>query len=209
MTDRAAHYQKLENLATKAVGIADLFKTEPNRLERFVMREGPLRADFSKQAISENALDALLGFAARCDLEEWRAKLFSGEKVNTSEDRAVLHMALRGVGGSKAHQKQVADMRKVMAKFADKIRKDGKFKNIVHIGIGGSDLGPRLVADGFEASAEQSLNLRFAENVDGASVNDATRGLKPKDTLAIVVSKSFGTQETKMNGQAVLSLIHI
>ena len=203
MTDRTAHYQKLENLATKAVGIADLFKTEPNRLERFVMREGPLRADFSKQAISENALDALLDFAARCDLEEWRAKLFSGEKVNTSEDRAVLHMALRGVGGSKAHQKQVADMRKVMAKFADKIRKDGKFKNIVHIGIGGSDLGPRLVADGFEASAEQSLNLRFAENVDGASVNDATRGLKPKDTLAIVVSKSFGTQETKMNGQAV------
>ncbi len=203
MTDRAAHYQKLENLVTKAVGIADLFKTEPNRLERFVLREGPLRADFSKQAISENALDALLGFAARCDLEEWRAKLFSGEKVNTSEDRAVLHMALRGVGGSKAHQKQVADMRKVMAKFSNKIRKDGKFKNIVHIGIGGSDLGPRLVADGFEASAEQSLNLRFAENVDGASVNDATRGLKPKDTLAIVVSKSFGTQETKMNGQAV------
>ena len=70
MTDRAAHYLKLENLATKAVGIADLFKTEPDRLKRFVMREGPLRADFSKQAISENALDALLEFAARCDLEE-------------------------------------------------------------------------------------------------------------------------------------------
>lgn len=203
MTDRASHYLTLENLAAKSVGIADLFKTEPTRLDRFVMREGPLRADFSKQAISENALDALLNFAARCDLEEWRAKLFSGEKVNTSEDRAVLHMALRGVGGSKDNQKQVKDMRKVLAKFADKIRSEGKFKNIVHIGIGGSDLGPRLVADGFEASAEQSLILRFAENVDGASVNDATRGLKPKETLAIVVSKSFGTQETKMNGEAV------
>ena len=203
MTDRAAHYQKLENLATKSVGIADLFKTEPNRLERFVMREGPLRADFSKQAMSENALDALLGFAAQCHLEEWRAKLFAGEKVNTSEDRAVLHMALRGVGGSKAQQKQVKDMRKTLAKFADKIRSEGKFKHIIHIGIGGSDLGPRLVADAFEAAAEQSLTLRFAENVDGASVNDATAGLKPKDTLAIVVSKSFGTQETKMNGEAV------
>ncbi len=203
MTDRASHYLTLENLASKSVGIADLFKTEPKRLERFVMREGPLRADFSKQAISENALDALLAFAARCDLEEWRAKLFAGEKVNTSEDRAVLHMALRGVGGSKTHQKQVKDMRKTLAKFADKIRSEGKFKNIVHIGIGGSDLGPRLVADAFEASAEQSLTLRFAENVDGASVNDATAGLKPKDTLAIVVSKSFGTQETKMNGEAV------
>jgi len=203
MTDRAAHYQTLENLAAKSISIADLFKTEPKRLKRFVMREGPLRADFSKQAISENALKALLSFAAQCDLEEWRAKLFSGEKVNTSEDRAVLHMALRGVGGSKAHQKQVKDMRKVMATFADKIRIEGKFENIVHIGIGGSDLGPRLVADGFEASAAQSLNLRFAENVDGASVNDAIKGLKPKETLAIVVSKSFGTQETKMNGRAV------
>jgi len=203
MTDRAAHYLKLENLATKSVAIADLFKTEPKRLDRFVMREGPLRADFSKQAISESALEALLDFAARCDLEEWRAKLFAGENVNTSEDRAVLHMALRGVGGSKANQKQVANMRKSMAKFADTIRKEGKFKNIVHIGIGGSDLGPRLVADGFEASAAQSLNLRFAENVDGASVNDAVKGLKPKETLAIVVSKSFGTQETKMNGEAV------
>ena len=203
MTDRASHYLILENLAAKSIGIADLFKTEPNRLERFVMREGPLRADFSKQAISEHALDALLSFAAKCDLEEWRAKLFAGEKVNTSEDRAVLHMALRGVGGSKDNQKQVADMRKTLAKFADKVRKEGKFKNIVHIGIGGSDLGPRLVADAFEAAAEQSLTLRFAENVDGASVNDAVRDLKPKETLAIVVSKSFGTQETKMNGEAV------
>ena len=165
------------------------------------MREGPLRADFSKQAMSEAARRALLSFAAQCDLEEWRAKLFAGEKVNTSEGRAVLHMALRGVGGTKANQKQVSDMRKHMAEFADNIRAEGRFKNIVHIGIGGSDLGPRLVAEGFEASAEQSLTLRFAENVDGASVNDAIKGLKPEDTLAIVVSKSFGTQE--------LSLIHI
>ena len=167
------------------------------------MREGPLRADFSKQAMSDAARRALLSFAAQCDLEEWRAKLFAGEKVNTSEGRAVLHMALRGVGGTKANQKQVSDMRKHMAEFADNIRAEGRFKNIVHIGIGGSDLGPRLVADGFEASAEQSLTLRFAENVDGASVNDAVKGLKPEDTLAIVVSKSFGTQETKMNGEAV------
>ena len=167
------------------------------------MREGPLRADFSKQQISSNARGALLSLAAACQLDEWRAKLFAGDKVNTSEDRAVLHMALRGVGGTKAVQKQVKDMRKLMAAFADKIRSDGKFKNIVHIGIGGSDLGPRLVADAFEAAAEQSLTLRFAENVDGASVNDAIKGLNPKETLAIVVSKSFGTQETKMNGESV------
>ena len=203
MTDRAVHYKNLEALVEGSVNISALFKAEPSRLETFVMREGPLRADFSKQAMSEAARRALLSFAAQCDLEEWRAKLFAGEKVNTSEGRAVLHMALRGVGGTKANQKQVSDMRKHMAEFADNIRAEGRFKNIVHIGIGGSDLGPRLVADGFEASAEQSLTLRFAENVDGASVNDAVKGLKPEDTLAIVVSKSFGTQETKMNGEAV------
>ena len=203
MTERAAHYKKLEPLVEGSVQIPALFEAEPNRLAKFVMREGPLRADFSKQAMSEAARQALLSFAAQCELEEWRAKLFAGEKVNTSEGRAVLHMALRGVGGSKDNQKQVSDMRKHMAKFADNIRTEGRFKNIVHIGIGGSDLGPRLVADGFETSAEQSLTLRFAENVDGASVNDAVKGLKPEDTLAIVVSKSFGTQETKMNGEAV------
>lgn len=201
--DRTPHFQKLEELAAAAVSIETLFKTESNRLDTFVMREGPLRADFSKQQISSGARDALLSLAAACHLDEWRAKLFAGDKVNTSEGRAVLHMALRGVGGSEEVQKQVADMRVHMAEFADKIRSEGKFKNIIHIGIGGSDLGPRLIADGFEAAAEQSLTLRFAENVDGASVNDAIKGLDPKETLAIVVSKTFGTQETKMNGASV------
>jgi glucose-6-phosphate isomerase len=201
-TDRASHFAKLEELAGKAVSIQDLFKTDPKRLDRFVMREGPLRADFSKQAISVNALDALQDLAAACHLEEWRAKLFAGETVNTSEDRAVLHMALRGVGGSAAVKKEVKAMRKRMAAFADKVRKDGKFKAVVHIGIGGSDLGPRLVADAFQATGEMALDLRFAENVDGASINDALSGLDPKTTLVVVVSKSFTTQETRMNAEA-------
>ena len=201
-TDRAVHYTKLEGLAAKAVSIQDLFKTEPKRLERFVMREGPLRADFSKQAMSENALEALQSLAAACHLEEWRAKLFAGDTVNTSENRAVLHMALRGVGGSKQIQKDVAAMRKRMANFADKVRKEGKFKAVVHIGIGGSDLGPRLVADAFQAAGNMALDLRFAENVDGASINDALSGLDPKTTLVVVVSKSFTTQETRMNAEA-------
>ena len=202
-TTKAERFEKLEELANAAVSIETLFKTEPKRLDTFVLREGPLRADFSKQAISAGAREALLSLAAACQLDEWRAKLFAGDKINTSEDRAVLHMALRGVGGTKAVQKQVADMRVQMAEFADKIRAEGKFKNIIHIGIGGSDLGPRLIADGFSANAKQALTLRFVENVDGASVNDAVAGLDPKETLAIVVSKSFGTQETKMNGLSV------
>jgi len=153
--------------------------------------------------LDSKGLTALLDLAAKCDLEEWRAKLFAGERVNTSEDRAVLHMALRGVGGSPENQTDVAKMRARMASYAKAIRSEDKFKNIIHIGIGGSDLGPRLVADGLEAAAEQGLNLRFAENVDGASVNDAVKGLNPAETLAVVVSKSFGTQETKMNGESV------
>jgi len=195
-------FANLDKLAERLPPIKDLFEKEPDRLNRFVMREGPLRADFSKQAISAQALDALLTMAAECDLEEWRAKLFAGETVNTSEDRAVLHMALRGVGGTKEVQKDVSEMRQRLADFADEIRSEGKFKNIIHIGIGGSDLGPRLVAEGFEACAEQALTLRFAENVDGASINDAVKGLDPKETLVIIVSKSFGTQETKMNGES-------
>ncbi len=203
MTDRHTLLSSITVEADRDISIASLFEAEPDRLARFVMREGPLRADFSKQALDTQGLNALLDLAAKCDLEEWRAKLFSGERVNTSEDRAVLHMALRGVGGTAENQAEVAAMRDRMATYATAIRADGKFKNIVHIGIGGSDLGPRLVADAFEASAEQSLVLRFAENVDGASVNDAIKGLNPAETLAVVVSKSFGTQETKMNGEAV------
>jgi glucose-6-phosphate isomerase len=203
MTNRDILLAKLKAEADRDINIRALFAAEPDRLSRFVMREGPLRADFSKQALDKKGLDALLDLAAKCDLEEWRAKLFSGERVNTSEDRAVLHMALRGVGGTAENQKEVAEMRAHMAAYANAVREDGKFKNIVHIGIGGSDLGPRLVADALEAAAEQSLTLRFAENVDGASVNDAIKGLDPAETLAVVVSKSFGTQETKMNGESV------
>jgi len=198
MTSRKVHYERLEALAAQSVSIAELFKTEPRRINNFVMQEGPLRVDFSKQAISENARQALLSFAAACDLDAWRAKLFAGDKVNTSEDRAVLHMALRGVGGTKSVQKQIKQMRRKMSGFADKIRTDGRFKTIVHIGIGGSDLGPRLVADAFAATVERTLDLRFAENIDGASINEALSGLDPKTTLIVVVSKSFTTQETRM-----------
>ena len=197
MTQREKQLADLKKEADRDISIASLFKAEPDRLDRFVMREGPLRADFSKQAIDKQALGALLQFAARCDLEEWRAKLFAGERVNTSENRAVLHMALRGVGGTDANKKDVANMRQKLADYADGIRADRKFKSIIHIGIGGSDLGPRLVADALEASADQALTLRFAENVDGASVNDAIKGLNPEDTLVIIVSKSLGPKKQK------------
>ena len=193
---------RLQILATQMIGIADLFKTEPNRLKNFAHKVGPLRADFSKQAISENTLEALINLAKDCQLEDWRERFFAGEKINTSEDRAVLHPVLRGVGGTRSDRKDVKDMRAHMREFAEKLRRGRTFKSIVHIGIGGSDLGPRLVADAMAASQKSKFDLRFAENVDGASINDALDGLEPKSTLVIVVSKSFTTQETRMNAEA-------
>ena len=205
MSDKETIFKDLENLAAQAVPISDLFAIEPDRMENFVFKNGPLRADFSKQAISNNARFRLLELANICDVEGWRSRLFSGDKINSSEDRAVLHMALRGVGGSKDIQKDVKAMRKTMAEFAEKIRKGRKFKSIVHIGIGGSDLGPRFIADGLAADAKAKYDLRFAENVDGASINDALDGLDPASTLVVVVSKSFTTQETRMNAESARS----
>ena len=199
---RAQHFKHLADLAKSPLSIKALFAQEPYRLSRFVMREGPLRADFSKQALSQSQLDALLSLAAACDLEDWRARLFAGDRVNVSENRAVLHMALRGIGGTAAIKDDVSAMREKMADFANHIRNAGKFKALVHIGIGGSDLGPRLVANAFSGCAEKALELRFAENVDGASINDALEGLDPAATLVVVVSKSFTTQETRMNAIA-------
>lgn len=202
MSDRQQLFTDLENLAGESVTIADLFKIEPERLDNFVLTAGPVRADFSKQAISENARLRLMELARMCNIEGWRDRLFSGDEINASESRAVLHMALRGTGESKTVKKDVKDMRKRITEFSEKFRKSKTYKSIVHIGIGGSDLGPRLVADAMAASQKSKFDLRFAENVDGASINDALKGLDPKSTLIVIVSKSFKTQETRMNGEA-------
>ncbi|WP_298919088.1 glucose-6-phosphate isomerase [uncultured Algimonas sp.] len=188
--------------ASSTPAIAELFAREPDRMDRMIVRVGPLRADFSKQRVSEGDLSALLALAEAEDLEGWRTKLFAGDPINESEGRAVLHTALRGVGGTTVAE-DVSAMRDRIAAFATKTRRSGRFDDIVHIGIGGSDLGPRLVADAFAATLEAKPRLHFVNNVDAASVNDALNGLDPARTLVIVVSKSFGTQETRMNADAV------
>jgi glucose-6-phosphate isomerase len=171
-------------------------------LERLKGLVGSLFADFSKQRIDADIQKALLELAVEAGVETWRTKLFAGKPINTTENRAVLHPALRGVGGSDEVQKQIRDMRAHMREFAEKIRIEKRFKTIVHIGIGGSDLGPRLCADALAACHNAALELRFAENVDGASINDALAGLDPQTTLVIAVSKTFTTQETLMNAMA-------
>ncbi|NNC37158.1 MAG: glucose-6-phosphate isomerase [Acidimicrobiales bacterium] len=199
MANKLKSWKKLENLTERTeADILTLFD-DANRATRMSYQVGGLFADFSKQRINVDIHKALLNLAEEADLEGWRAKLFAGEPINTTENRAVLHPALRGVGGSEEVKKQVRDMRAHMRKFSAKVRSEQNFNAIVHIGIGGSDLGPRLCADALAALTEPALELRFAENVDGASINDALAGLDPKSTLVIAVSKSFTTQETLMN----------
>ena len=191
--------------ASELPPIIELF-SDDLRLQKMSVTVGKIYADFSKQSVDDETLALLLKLAQACDLKGWRERFLTGERINVSEDRAVLHPALRGSssvsGGDAGVQEAVADMRVRTTEYAKKIRDEGEFDNILHIGIGGSDLGPRLVADAFEATIDTSLNLVFAENVDGASINDALQGLDPSKTLVVVVSKSFGTQETKMNADA-------
>jgi len=197
------NWTKLQNLTDAGVpSLNHMFKNDPNRAERMRYHVGGIYADFSKQRISPDVIQALCALAQGSGITEKRIDFFAGKLLNTTEKRAVLHPALRGSSNDKVVNKLVADMRVRTRDFAENIRTQGQYKSVIHIGIGGSDLGPRLLADGFTASSNPALELRFANNVDGASINDALAGLNPATTLVVIVSKSFTTQETRMNGEA-------
>ena len=197
------NWTKLQNLTDAGVpSLNHMFKLDPSRVERMSYHVSGIYADFSKQRISPDVIQALLALSQGSGITEKRADFFAGKSFNTTEKRAVLHPALRGSSNDKVVNKLVADMRVRTRDFAENIRTQGQYKSVIHIGIGGSDLGPRLLADGFTASSNPALELRFANNVDGASINDALSGLNPATTLVVIVSKSFTTQETRTNGEA-------
>jgi len=177
--------------------LLDLFAADPKRAEAFTFAAPHLIADFSKQRIDAGAIAALSTLAAAADFDGWREKLFAGETVNTTEGRAAKHWALRGADAPA----EVKDVQARMAAFAQRIRPE--INAIVHLGIGGSDLGPRLIIDALKPLRTPGLDIRFAANVDGADVADAIEGLDPKRTLLIVVSKTFTTQETLANAEFV------
>ncbi len=198
------NWAKLQKLADAGLPpLGDMFASDANRAARMSHQVGGIYADFSKQRITPEIMQALLYLAQEKNVEGKRADLFAGKPLNFTEKRAVLHPALRGSCTDKSIQKLVADMQARTRAFAEEVCAEGKYKAVVHIGIGGSDLGPRLLADGFRANGQPALDLRFANNVDGASINDALMGLNPRTTLVVIVSKSFTTQETRMNGEAV------
>ena len=215
MTDLTAAWGRLTQAAAGADErrIVALFETEPNRLARLSLAAAGLELDLSKQPWSLADVDAALALAKAGEVEAARDRLFAGETVNASEGRAALHMALRAPKGSdfKAQGEPVSAevdaTRARMAAFADKVRSGalkgaaGKpFRSVVHIGIGGSDFGPRLVWEALRPAAPQ-IELRFAANVDPAEMAFALAGLDPAETLVVVVSKTFTTQETMTNAQ--------
>ena len=211
-----AAWGRLHDAAAGAHGrrIAGLFDAEPERLARLNLQAVGLDLDLSKQPWSLADLEACLDLARASGLEAARGRLFAGEAVNASEGRAALHMALRAPKGSdfKAEGEPVSAevdaMRARMAAFAQAIRSGAlrgasgqPFRAVVHIGIGGSDFGPRLVWEALRPVAPQ-IELRFVANVDPAELALALQGLDPAQTLVVVVSKTFTTQETMTNARA-------
>ncbi len=214
MTPRATAWTQLRSAATGPRDpIARLMADEPDRMARLVVEAAGLRIDLSKQPWSLPHLDTALALARACEVETARAQLWAGAPVNTSEHRAALHMALRAAAGADFRADgvpvsgEVEATRHAMRAFAEAVRSGARagatgksIRSIVHIGIGGSDLGPRLVWEALRA-LEPTIELRFAANVDPSEMALALAGLDPAETLVVVVSKTFTTQETLANAQ--------
>ena len=193
--------------------IAALFTSEPDRLSRLCVSAAGLDLDLSKQPWSLDDLKVCLDLARLGGVEAARERQFAGAVVNASEGRAALHMALRAPRGSDFRAQgepvsaEIDAMRDRLAAFANAVRSGvlrgatGRpFRSVVHIGIGGSDFGPRLVWEALRPVAP-AINLRFVANVDPAEIALALAGLDPAETLVVVVSKTFTTQETMTNAR--------
>jgi glucose-6-phosphate isomerase len=216
MADLSEAWRRLEDQAKADQGrrIVDLYGLEPGRLQRLSLDAAGLHLDLSKQPWSGAGVDAALALARAAGVEAARERMFAGEVVNRSEGRAVLHAALRApagasfVAGGEPVMREVELSRARLRAFAEAVRSGGvkgatgrPFRALVHIGIGGSDLGPRMVWQALRP-LEPQIQLRFAANVDGHAIAAALTGLDPAETLVVVVSKTFTTQETMANAEA-------
>jgi glucose-6-phosphate isomerase len=213
----APAWARLSDLAIGLQGrdLRDLFADEPDRGPAWTLEAAGLRADFSKQRITGDVMSALLDLAREQGVLAKRDAMFAGEHINATEDRAVLHTALRLPPGATLEvdgADVAAEVREVlerMADFSDRVR-DGRWTgatgermlNIVNIGIGGSDLGPAMAYEALRFYSDREMTFRFVSNVDPTDITEALRGLDPAQTLFIVASKTFGTQETLTNAKA-------
>jgi glucose-6-phosphate isomerase len=203
----ARHHRELSG-----AHLRDLFADDPDRGTRMTAQAAGIFLDYSKNRLTDETVNLLLALAERADLRGRIDAMFRGERINTTERRAVLHVALRTPAGERIvvdGQDVVPEVHAVlrrMGDFAGRVRSGGwtgrtgrPIRNVVNIGIGGSDLGPAMAYDALRAYADRDLTFRFVSNVDGTDIWEATRDLDPAETLFIVASKTFGTQETLMN----------
>ncbi|HAX90694.1 MAG TPA: glucose-6-phosphate isomerase, partial [Rhodospirillaceae bacterium] len=203
-----------QHQAIKTTSLSELFAIDPARSTRMTLRADGLTADFSRSHVTPAILESLLELAKAQDVEGWRAKMFAGEIINNTEKRAVLHTALRaqsdvpvnveGENVIPAIRATQAKMEAFVADVRDKrwLGATGKpITDVVNIGIGGSDLGPRLVVSALRAQAG-SPRVHFVANVDAADLLDTLAPLNPETTLFVVVSKTFTTQETLLNARS-------
>ncbi|MDA8371091.1 MAG: glucose-6-phosphate isomerase [Nocardiopsaceae bacterium] len=194
------------------VRLRELFDADPDRARRYSLRVGDLHLDYSKHLVTDTTLRLLRELAAATGVAELRDAMFRGDRINTTEDRAVLHTALRAprdavveTGGENV----VPDVHAVLAKmaaFAEQVRSGGwtgytgeSITTVVNIGIGGSDLGPAMAYEALRPFTARGLEFRFVSNVDGSDLHEAIRDLDPARTLFIVASKTFTTIETITN----------
>lgn len=205
--DLKAHHQKIHD-----AHLRQFFVDDPKRGERLTVEAVGIFLDYSKNRVTDETLRLLVKLAEQCGLRAKTDAMFQGDRINITEDRAVLHVALRAprtasimLDGENVvpHVHAVLDK---MAEFSDRVRSGAwkghtgkRIRNIVNIGIGGSDLGPVMAYEALRHYSDRSMTFRFVSNVDGTDLAEATHDLDPAETLFIVASKTFTTQETMTN----------
>ena len=192
--------------------LKELFAEDENRYKKFSLRFGDMVVDYSKNLINGRTKSYLMELARECDLQDAIEQMFTGQKINATENRAVLHTALRNRSNEPVlldNQDVMPEINAVLDKmktFSDKVR-SGSWKgntgkaitDIVNIGIGGSDLGPVMVTEALKAYAKNDLQVHFVSNVDGTHIAEALKNLNSETTLFLIASKTFTTQETMAN----------
>jgi len=202
-----AHYPKVRELHLR-----ELFAEDPKRGERLVLEAAGLYLDYSKNRVTDETLKLLLQLAEEGGLRARIDAMFSGEKINITENRAVLHVALRAPKGASIVVDgenvvpQVQAVLDKMSDFSDRVRRGDwkghtgkRIRNVINIGIGGSDLGPVMAYEALKNYSDRSMTFRFVSNVDGTDFAEAVHGLDPAETLFVVSSKTFTTLETMTN----------
>jgi glucose-6-phosphate isomerase len=215
--DQTPEWAALERHAAelRAAHLRELFAADPGRGERLTAEAAGLFVDYSKNRITDETLRALVALAERAGLRERTAAMFRGDRINTTEDRAVLHVALRAPKGTVIEvdgQDVVPGVHAVLDKmsdFSERVRSGAwtghtgrRIRNVINIGIGGSDLGPAMAVDALRWYSDRGMSFRFVSNVDGTDLFEATHDLDPSETLFIVCSKTFTTIETLTNARS-------